>query len=218
MIKGVLFDLDGTLVDTSKGIMESVRYTLRALKLPELPVESLLKFVGPPIQNSFIDFLGLSTEEAQNAANIFRDYYKSKALFEADVYSGIFELLDYLKHKDIKIGIATYKREDYAKQLLDYLNISPYCDVIHGGDNENRLRKSDIVALCCGELGCGLSELVLVGDTVHDAEGARQAGISFIAVTWGFGYKKKNVATMTPPFIGVVNAPLEIKTMLCDQR
>lgn len=188
MIKAVLFDLDGTLLDTSEGIMDSVRYTIAQLGYEPLPVETILKFVGPPIQNSLITHLGMTAEEAQKGANIFRDYYKSYALFKACLYPGIMDLLISLKSKGIKIGVATYKREDYAIDLLKHFGIADYCDVMHGADNENKLTKADIVEMCILEMGEDKSNVVLVGDTDHDAKGAQDAGVGFIAVTWGFGY------------------------------
>ena len=92
MITNCIFDLDGTLLDTSEGIVESVRYAVRELGYEELPYETLLRFVGPPVQTSFRTFCGCSEKEAQDAANVFRDYYKEKALLKAVPYDGIFDL------------------------------------------------------------------------------------------------------------------------------
>lgn len=213
-MKAVLFDLDGTLVDTSQGILESVDYTIRHLGLPSLSEQVMLEFVGPPIQNSLMRFAGITAEQAQYGANVFRDYYKSTSLLHAKVYDGIFCLLDYLWERNIKIGVATYKREDYALTLLRYLGIASYCEVIHGADNENKLTKTDIVNLCCEELRCDRSGIILVGDTHHDAEGAQKAGVGFIAVTWGFGYKEDSFIPY--PCMYVANNPLEIKSWLLD--
>lgn len=192
MIKAVLFDLDGTLLDTSEGIIDSVSYTIRQLGYQALSKETLLKFVGPPIQNSLITHLGITPEEAQNGANIFRDYYKSKALFKAALYPNVLDLLRILKSDGIKIGVATYKREDYAIDLLKHFGIANYCDVMHGADNNNVLTKTDIVELCIKELGVEKSSIVLVGDTDHDAKGAYETEVDFIAVSWGFGYSQDN--------------------------
>lgn len=192
MIKAVLFDLDGTLLDTSEGIKHSVRYTLLKMGYNELPEETILKFVGPPIQNSLMTYCGVDADEAQRGANVFREFYKNQALFEASLYDGIIDLLKELKSRSIRIGVATYKREDYALDLLEKFKIANYCDVIHGADNNNVLTKADIVEKCISELGANKEYTILVGDTDHDAKGAAEANVKFVAVSWGFGYDKNN--------------------------
>lgn len=203
MIKAVLFDLDGTLLDTREGIIESVRYTITQMGYPELPNEIVLKFVGPPIQHSLMSYLGVSSEKAQVGANIFRDYYKTNALFKASVYSGIQTLLLELKALGFKLGVATYKREDYAIDILRHFGISEYFDVIHGADNENKCTKADIIQLCLKELGEDTDHVLLIGDTDYDARGAAEIGVHFVAVTWGFGFKTKTT-TINYPCLAIV--------------
>lgn len=206
-IEAVLFDLDGTLLDTQEGILASARHVIDIMHLPELPTDILLKFVGPPIQYSLQKYCGLNEEQAQQGANLFRSYYKSKALYLATVCDGIFDLLKSLKGKGIKIGVATYKREDYAIDLLRNSGIACYCDVIHGADNENQLTKVDIVDMCINEMGCDRSATILVGDTDHDAIGAEKAGIGFVAVTWGFGYTDES--QLDYPYIKIIHTANE---------
>ena len=79
-IKNVIFDLDGTLLDTTEGVLESVKYTAEKLAYPVLPPKELLRFIGPPIQQSFMTYYGASQETAQKAADIF-----TKACPNADV-------------------------------------------------------------------------------------------------------------------------------------
>lgn len=205
MKKAVLFDLDGTLLDTTEGVLESAVHAARVLGLPELPHETMLKFVGPPIQNSFISYYGVDQEMAQQAANVFRDYYKEKALLKARPYPGMHDLLMQLKARGVKMGVATYKREDYAITILEHFGIAPYCQSMHGADNFNQLTKADIVGICIRELGANLEETVLIGDTEHDSKGAVQAGVSFIAVTFGFGFRSAADVT-SYPCIGCVDS------------
>lgn len=190
-MKAVLFDLDGTLLDTTEGVLESAIFAAKKLGYEELPYETMLSFVGPPIQSSFIKWYGCSQDKAQEAADVFRTYYKEHALYKAALYPGLMNLLKELQMKDIKMGVATYKREDYAISILKHFGIAPFCITMHGADNFNMLTKADIVNMCIEELGTGKSEVVLVGDTEHDALGAERSGIPFLGVTYGFGFKTK---------------------------
>jgi len=189
---GVLFDLDGTLLDTTDGVLESAVHAAMSLGCEPLPRETMLRFVGPPIQESFMRYYGMDESGAQEAANRFRDYYKENALFKARPYPGLVETLKVLSGNGIAIGVATYKREDYAIQVLRHFGIAPYCRSMHGADNFNRLTKADIVEMCIGELGVDTNEVVLVGDTEHDAVGAANAGVDFIGVTFGFGFRTES--------------------------
>ena len=211
MIQNVIFDLDGTLLDTSEGIVESVKYAAKQLGYPELPYEALLMFVGPPIQQSFMDHYGCDKQTAQKAADIFREYYKTKALLKAAPYEGIYELCGALKTAGIKMAVATYKREDYALILLKHFCFDRYCEPMHGADGENKLKKKDIVLMCMEEMNANKEKTVLIGDTDHDKRGAIEAGVKFIAVTYGFGFRKaENVGDC----LGVVQTPMEIAEIL----
>jgi len=188
----VLFDLDGTLLDTTDGVLESAVHAAVSLGREPLPHETMLHFVGPPIQESFMRYYGMDKAGAQEAANRFRSYYKENALFKAKPYPGLIETLKALSCKEIALGVATYKCEDYAIQVLQHFGIAPYCKSMHGADNFNRLTKADIVEMCIGELGVDREGVVLVGDTEHDAVGAVNAGVDFIGVTFGFGFKTES--------------------------
>lgn len=209
MIKCVIFDLDGTLLDTSGGIIESVRHTIAEMRFPPLTESDLKSFIGPPVQNSFRRCYGSDEETAQKAAEVFRSFYKEKELFNAVPYDGIYDLCSTLKKNSIKMAVATYKREDYALTLLSHFGFDQYCASMHGADNYNIMKKEDVVLTCIRELGANPRECVLVGDTDHDALGARAAGVPFIAVTYGFGYKTRTEALLAGP-VGVAEHPREI--------
>ena len=213
VIRQVIFDLDGTLLDTREGIMEGVAHTARVLGYRELDRETMLTFVGPPIQQSLMTHYGCTPEEAQRGAEVFRAYYKESAMYKARPYEGIYELCEMLRSRDIRMAVATYKREDYALTLLRHFRFHEYCSVMHGADGENKLKKRDIVELCLAELGGERQETVLVGDTVHDAAGAMEAGIAFIAVSYGFGFRNAEDGG-SYPFLGIAQTPLEIGELL----
>lgn len=213
MIKNVIFDLDGTLLDTREGVIESAKYAARQMGYDELPYETMLSFVGPPIQNSFMKHYGCDQELAQKAANIFREYYKNTALLLAEPYEGIYDLCRVLKEHGVKMSVATYKREDYALSLLRHFDFHKYCDPMHGADNNNVLKKEDIVRMCQEEMGASKEDSVLIGDTDNDAKGAVKANTPFIAVTYGFGFRSEDDVAEYP-HIGVASTPMEVAEII----
>lgn len=217
MIKNVIFDLDGTLLDTSEGIVESAKYAIQQMGYEELDHETMLTFVGPPIQKSFRIHYGCTEAEAQKAANIFREYYKNEALLLAKPYHGIYDLCELLQSKGIRMAVATYKREDYALTLLQHFGFDRYCDPIHGADNNNVLKKEDIVRMCLLEMGAAKNDSILVGDTDNDAAGAVKAETSFVAVTYGFGFQSEKDVSMYP-HIGVAGTPGEVAEVILRQN
>ncbi len=188
-IEAVLFDLDGTVLDTSEGILMSVKDTIEHLGLKELPESELYKFIGPPIEWSFEDKCGLTGEATKEAAAYFRKRYATENLLLAKPYEGMYEFLQFLKDRNIPSGIATYKKDDYAKRLLCHYDFDKYCDVMYGSDYENKLTKADIINLCINDLGVkDKSKVLMVGDSKHDAGGAKNVGALFAGVSFGFGF------------------------------
>ena len=191
--KAVIFDVDGTLLDTREGIIDAVKHTINKLNLAPLADNLLCKFVGPPIQNSFMLNYGFSSIEAQNATNVFREYYAKFSLFKAIPYDGIFDIMKELKQQGVKIGIATYKRNDYAVDLLKYFGFHKYYDVVCGADDKNVLKKSDIIQNNLIQLNIqNYAEAVMIGDSENDATGAEKIGLDFIGVIYGFGFKDES--------------------------
>ncbi len=211
--KTVLFDLDGTLFDTKEGIFESIAYTNRQLKISAPSLEEMKKFIGPPIQDTYQAYYGFDAERARCAAGIFREYYKEKALYKAKLYDGIEELLFRLKKEDWTIGIATYKREDYAIKLVSHFGVDTKCDVVHGSDMQGRLTKKDIIRLCIEELQTESSSVVYIGDTYGDYKAATDLGIRFIAVTYGFGFQRGETID-GKGVVGVADTPDQIFKIL----
>lgn len=214
--RNVIFDLDGTLLDTTEGVTKSVTYAARELGYPQAPREELLKFIGPPIQQSFMSYYGADEKQAQKAADIFREYYKTKALLKAVPYAGIYELCKMLKHREIRMAVATYKREDYARILLKHYHFDAYCDPMYGADNQNKLKKEDIVERCMKDMKGTKEDTLLIGDTKGDAAAAEKTGISFLGVTYGFGFQTlKDVNEYAN--IGAADSPFKIADIILEE-
>ncbi|NHC43554.1 HAD hydrolase-like protein [Bacillus sp. MM2020_1] len=191
----IIFDLDGTLLDTSEGIMAGASYTANKMGLLDLSTEQQKSFIGPPVMDSFIRECGFTVNQARQAVEIYRQRYKEKGLYEAKHYNQVKELLITLKKEEYKTGVATLKRDDFAKSILKHFELSNYLDCIKGIDDQDIHSKSDIIKMCLKELNEeDLSNVVLIGDSIYDAMGADQVGIDFIAVTYGYGYKDKQEA------------------------
>ena len=188
----VVFDVDGTLLYTSEGVLASVKYTIGKHNLPEIDEETLRTFIGPPIQDSFARVYGLSGDILQELATTFRNQYKDVDLLKAVPYEGIFDVFEALLTNGIKPAIATYKRQDYATKIMQHFGFDKYTDIIYGADHENKLKKRDIIELALKDSGVSdFSKAVMIGDSDNDAIGAEGIGTEFIGVTYGFGFRSK---------------------------
>ncbi len=185
-----VFDLDGTLLDTSRGVMSALKYTIKEFGFEMPDNETLRAFIGPPVQDSFARVYGFEGPILQEIATVFRNFYSTKTLLEAELYEGIPELFEELCKRGIKPAVATYKREDYAIDLLKHFGFDKYTDIMFGGDHENKLKKQDIIEKCIVSAGISdISRVVMIGDTVFDAVGAEKIGADFIGVNYGYGFK-----------------------------
>ncbi|MDD6194957.1 MAG: HAD-IA family hydrolase [Lachnospiraceae bacterium] len=186
----ILFDLDGTLLDTSVGVLKAVKYTIDKMGLPPVEDEIMKTFIGPPIYESFQSVYQLSQEQVDEATETFRDAYKDRFLLEATPYEGIYELLDFLKEQGCKLAVATNKRHDYTMKLLEHFDFPRRFDYILGSDFANTMKKADIIKTCLKELQVTDSKnAIIVGDTIHDYNGAQIAGVRFVGIDYGFGFK-----------------------------
>jgi len=219
MIEYAIFDLDGTLLDTSEGIISAAVRTMYQYGLPVPEKAEHKKLIGPPIQDTFKKLYGLSDEAAMDMANAFRDLYKTdEFLFMAEPYDGIYELFETLVKAGIKVGVATYKREDYAVRLLQQKGFDRYTRYMFGADFEGKLRKNDIILRCLAEMGCtDPQKAVYVGDSKSDGIGANAAGVPFAAVTYGFGFTSPEDAAPYNP-VTVAATPANLANWITGTR
>lgn len=214
----VIFDVDGTLLDTSEGIKSSVKYTVEKHGLSGLSDEVMDTFIGPPIQDSFAKIYGLNGDILQELATTFRNQYKDYDLLKAKPYDGIYEVFDELSKRGIKLAIATYKRQDYAVTIMKHFGFDRYTDIIYGGDHENKLKKRDIIKKCLTDMGVtDLKKAVMIGDSDNDAIGAENIGTEFIGVTYGYGFKNAEDVKKHQS-VGVAETPLELLKFFKEQE
>ncbi|MDD6888600.1 MAG: HAD hydrolase-like protein, partial [bacterium] len=99
--RSVIFDLDGTLSDSSEGIMKGVRYAMERFGVTDIPEATLRRFIGPPLYDTFSQIFGLTSEQADHAVALYREYYLPKGMYENRLYPGIKELLERLKEASV---------------------------------------------------------------------------------------------------------------------
>lgn len=189
----LIFDLDGTLLDTSRGIFNSVRYAEKQMGLVPVADTVLEQFVGPPPKQMYMKHHGLDESMALKAAQKHREYGRAKAVYEAAMYPDMEMTLNTLKKNGYKLAVATLKSQDIAETILENFKLKKYFDVIVGMDSDEKLTKSMIINKVIKKCNCK-GNAVMIGDSENDFIGACKAGIDFIGVTYGFGYNESQAS------------------------
>lgn len=185
-MKYVLFDLDGTLVDSSQGIFNCFRYAFNKMSMPDLPNEKLKPFVGPPLLDSFLSLLG-DKQLAAAGVNAYRERYRTLGWRECALYEGVKEGLFALKEAGYKIGLATGKPQPFAENILIEKGIMPCFSAVVGSKMDNSFDdKGDIMQKCMSLLGAKSEETVMVGDRKQDGIGSKKCAVSFVGFHGGF--------------------------------
>ena len=187
----ILFDLDGTISDSAPGILDSLTYTFQQVGVPVPDHATLLSFVGPPILDTFHVAMGMDDELAERTLSVYREHYLSHGALDSAMFPGIDVVLRTLHRAGLPISTATSKPETPATYILDHYGLTGDIDIITGAsDDEVRSSKADVVAEALRRLearGFDVSRPVLVGDRLHDVEGAAAHGVPTIFAEWGYG-------------------------------
>lgn len=211
----ILFDLDGTLTDSAPGILNSVRHACQKMAL-EVPEEAILRrFLGPPLPDSFREYLHLQEEDTARAVSAFREYYPKRGIFENEVYPGIPELLADLKKAGKRVVMATSKPEDFARRIMEHFSLESYFDAICGATmDETRTDKGEVIAYALQTAGITqLQGVVMVGDREHDVKGAARNGLPCIGAVYGYGSADELTKAGA---VALANTVADLHTLLCD--
>jgi phosphoglycolate phosphatase len=185
-MKAVFFDLDGTLTDSGEGIINCAILALEHFGLPIPTREELRVFVGPPLDQSFINH-GVPADKADEAIRVYRSRYTTVGKFENFPYPGIRELLEKLKAAGCRLFVATSKPEGMSIEILEKFELAHYFEKICGATLDgSRSHKADVIAYLLNQVD-DVENVVMVGDTAFDVIGAKAHGIPCIGVSWGYG-------------------------------
>lgn len=182
MIKAVLFDLDGTLINTNELIVESFQYTFKNLLNIEVTRDEIVKTFGEPLKDTMASY---DEERADLLVSFYRNYNENKHDKLANIFKGVKEGLISLKSRGIKLGVVTSKRMALAMRGLKLINIYDYMDVIvTPEDTEKHKPLGDPAKKACELLEIDAEEAIMVGDSHNDILCGKNAGCSTALVKY----------------------------------
>lgn len=186
--KTVIFDLDGTLLDTLEDLADSVNYALEKYKISERTLEEIKSFVGNGIGKLIERAIpqGLNHPKYEDILETFTQHYKVNCQSKTKPYDGIDEVLNSLKSANIKIGIVSNKADFAVKQLNEYYFGSYHMAAMGEKQGVNRKPAPDTVFEIIKELNANVDSTVYIGDSEVDISTAINAGVHCISVLWGF--------------------------------
>ncbi|MFM6968475.1 MAG: HAD hydrolase-like protein [Microbacteriaceae bacterium] len=187
----VLWDLDGTVMDSAPGIYLSFEHTFARMGLTAPSRAELRRYLGPPLKSTFGEILGFSAEDTARAIALYRDEYHSVGAFAAEPFPGVVDLIEDVRAAGMVTALATSKAEKAARLVTGHFHLDHLFDVYGcATDDDVRKTKSDVLDFVLAELGergTDRSRIVLVGDRIHDVDGAQEFGVDCVLVEWGYG-------------------------------
>jgi len=188
----ILFDVDGTLCDPGKSMIECARYALSQFGINEINDENLSRLIGPPLEHAFRDYYGFDKTKADQAVVYFRDMMQREGIQLYVAYPGIADTLKVLKDSGKRLAVVTSKIEHIAKETLLKTGLIDYFEVISAQQPNVVVDKEVILAKALSDLNIiDTSSVVMVGDRKHDVEAAKAHDIDSIGVLWGYGDREE---------------------------
>ena len=185
----ILFDFDGTLIDSREGVERCLRHAFEQLGFDSAMADPTERFIGPSLMESFTTFCGFDHETAVRAVRLYRERYSDVGLYEMVVFPGVREMLERLYAQGRRLMLATLKPEPYVQRILDHYSLAPlFAGYVGSNLDGSRNTKDEVVADAIAALGrVALDRIVMVGDHTGDVLAARNHGIDAIAVSYGSG-------------------------------
>ena len=194
MYRYLLFDLDGTLTDPAGGITKCVAYALAHFGITADP-ETLTSFIGPPLSEQFMSYAGFDRETAAAAVEKYRERFRDIGIFENRVLDGIPDLLHSLCENGYVLCVSSSKPEIFVNRILEKYGLAQYFTVTVGAELDGRRgKKAEVIEETLCRLGrrypdadfSDRSTCLMIGDRIHDIEGAEACRMDALGVTFGY--------------------------------
>ncbi|HEY6559302.1 MAG TPA: HAD hydrolase-like protein [Polyangiaceae bacterium] len=191
--ESLFFDLDGTLTDPRDGITRCLRYALDGVQVPAPTDAELTRWIGPPLHDSFRDFLGPSRRHlVARAVSLYRERFGTVGMFENSVYPGVPEGLRLLVESGRRLFVVTSKPTHFARPILQHFDLSRFFVGVYGSElSGERSDKGELISHVLRTEGLESNDALMIGDRAHDVRGARQNQVRAIGALWGYGGREE---------------------------
>lgn len=192
--RAILFDLDGTLLNTFEGITKTVIHALIEMGVEPPNQEDLGWIIGPPLESSFAKILGSADPKLiEEAMRIYRVRYEKTGLYESEMYPGVKNALEELCHVG-DVFLATAKPQSYGYEALRHYDLLHYFKAVHGSEFDGtRTHKEELIAYILEKENLSPERALMIGDRKYDILGARANKVTGVGVTWGYGSSRELV-------------------------
>lgn len=193
--KQIIFDFDGTLCNSEEGIIKCIEYAMEKLGEPQLPLDTMRRFIGPALFLSFRDTAGLSEARAEEAVAYYRERYIPIGIYECHLFDGIAELLQTLHERGVTLAVASAKPHNSVIRACANLNIDKYFTKIVGAPPDVKSNEKD------GYVRSATldSPALMVGDAPYDIEAGKRTNTDTFAVTYGF-FPREQLVSLNPDY------------------
>jgi phosphoglycolate phosphatase len=192
----LFFDLDGTLTDSSPGILRCIDHAVASLGRDPVSRDRVSGMIGAPLSAIFEAVLG-STDETliDQAVAAYRARFNSAGIYENSLFPGILDALAEFQRSGHRLQIVTAKPRVAAERVIDHFDLGRFFEAVHGPDlSERSCSKADFVAAALEVAGGDRSRCLMIGDRADDVLAARSCGVAAVAVGWGYGTRAELIA------------------------